>query len=644
MSTPGSAHHIYRFGEFALDVERGALVKSGTDVPLRPKAFEVLRFLVEHHGTLVSKDTLLTEIWSPAVVTDDSVTQCLTEIRRAIDDHEQVSIRTLPRRGYLFDAPVSGPHDAPSDRAAGMAFDPDASTAPTAPTPATHAPNRSRRPLLLMTLAVLLLAFWWHTTGDHQDDARVAAKQAPTTTQAASIAVLPFTDMSPDHDEAYLADGMSEEIIDQLVHIPGLRVIARTSSFAFRGRGADIAEIAARLDVANVLEGSVRKSGDRIRVTVQLIRASDSSHLWSQTYNRDLRDALAMQDDIAAAVAKALKLKLAKRATGAAALVTNPKAYEHFLLGRYFFNRRDGGDLERALKEYELALQDDPDDARAWTGIAGVHRVRFYEKGANRRDELDAMKQAVDRALSLDPALPEAQVRAAHYYYAEGQFDQAWAHYYKAKALNPDAPLLLGLDAAIAVSRGQYDQAVALWRRIVAQDPLAVANIANLADCLAYAGNYEQARAEYEKAAVLDPRGRPEIDTQVALVLILQGEPEQALARIANLPPSAARDEVLAMTGSLPGRAAESQAAIQRLSARPDAANAVRLAEVYAYLQQNGEALKWLQRARELTGNSAAIEEARMQEALASPFLRSLQKSVWDNFSGSLPAPGSPHQ
>jgi TolB-like protein/DNA-binding winged helix-turn-helix (wHTH) protein/tetratricopeptide (TPR) repeat protein len=615
MSPLDAVHHIYRFGEFTLDVERGALLRAGEDVPLRPKAFEVLRFLVEHHGQLVSKDALLDAVWSPAIVTEDSVTQCLMEIRRAIDDHDQVTIRTVPRRGYLFDAPV-GDSDttAPGNGSA---------TPPAAPV--RLYPGHLRRPFYLATIALLLLAAWWGIANRHKLLPAPVATPSLATTQP-SVAVLPFTDMSPGHDQAYLGDGIAEEIIDRLVRVPGLRVIARTSSFSFKGQGADIGQIAARLNVSNVIEGSVRKSDDHLRITAQLIRASDGSNLWSHTYDRSNGDALAIQDDIATAVATALELNLGKSVAMRSHETTNTNAYEHFLQGRFFFDRRGKGDVDLALEQYRLALREDPDYARAWAGLAGVYRVRLDKKGTDRSHELAAMKHAVDRALALDPQLPEAQLRASHYYIAAGQPDKASGHYYKAKALDPDAPLALGVDASIATSRGQYDKAVALWRRIAHNDPLSFTVAGNLAANLVFAGRYEEAKAQWQRAASLDPSQRDGVDAEIGRVLVLQDKPVAALAKIANLSEGPVRDEVLAMAGPAAGRSVESTAAIDRLTATPGVDAAVRLAEINAYRANNDAAFGWLQRARALVDpdSMTGANGTRLQEAYASPFLRSL--------------------
>ena len=252
-----SGSGTWLFGDFALDLRRRALSRGGIEVFLRPKSFEVLCQLVQNHGTLISRQQLLDLVWGRTVVTEDSVTQCVLDVRRAIGDEHQQFVRTVPRRGYVFVAPV-------------VAAEADAASAAKSPVPV-------------------------------------------------AIAVLPFVDMSPGHDQRYLADGIAEEILDRLARSKNLRVIARTSSFALRSPALDVPTIAAKLDVDYVLEGSVRRSGHRVRVTAQLIDAECNSHVWSSTHDRSFTDLFALQDDIATTVASGLQAVLAQPARPAEA-------------------------------------------------------------------------------------------------------------------------------------------------------------------------------------------------------------------------------------------------------------------------------------------------------------------------------------
>ena len=309
------ANRSYSFGEYTLDLKRGALLRTGVDVKLRPKSFEVLRLLLERHGQLVTKDELLNAVWGHAVVTDGAIGQCLVDLRRVIGDESQQVIRTVPRRGYIFDLPVAESED-PVD-----------SASPASPQSQDRMVPR-RRVLALAALATLTAvatgtSIWWGVT---TRESHAAAPLQPSVAQAPrnSIAVLAFIDLSPEQNQQYFSDGVSEEILNLLAQAPDLQVIARTSSFSFKGRNADIGEIAAKLNVAHVLEGSVRKSGSRVRITAQLVDGANSAHLWSETYDRELEDVFAVQSDIAERVSEALQVtlkgkKISRGATAASA-------------------------------------------------------------------------------------------------------------------------------------------------------------------------------------------------------------------------------------------------------------------------------------------------------------------------------------
>ena len=246
-------------------------------------------------------------------------------------------------------------------------------------TTATAASSASATPEFAILTLLLLLgggAFWYYQRAS--ETATVATPPSPTAVATAtdrSIAVLPFVNMSADKEQEYFADGISEELLNLLAQVPELRVIARTSSFSFKGKDVDIAEIARRLNVANVLEGSVRKSGDTLRITAQLVRATDSSHLWSQTYDRPMTDVFAVQDEIAAAVVEELKIKL----LGATpkAKTTDPRAYALFLKAREISRQFTAGALEQSIALYKESLAIDPLYAPAWDGLASPTKARW---------------------------------------------------------------------------------------------------------------------------------------------------------------------------------------------------------------------------------------------------------------------------
>jgi TolB-like protein/DNA-binding winged helix-turn-helix (wHTH) protein len=414
-----STSRSYTFGEYRLDLARGALLKSGADVKLRPKSFEVLRLLIERHGQLVTKDELLDAVWGHTVVTEDSIFQCLIDVRRAIGDESQQMIKTVPRRGYIFDVPVSV-SDAASREYGVTVSDiaaPEREVAgrSSGPSPPRSGPRLPRSGLLAAAFISLVpVAIWWGLEGRGKEAAppvERSAAQAPHN----SIAVLPFVDLSPAGDSAYFSDGLSEEVLNLLSQAPELRVIARTSSFSFRDRDADIATIARTLGVRYLLEGSVRREGRRVRITAQLIEASSSSHLWSAVYERELDDVFAVQIEIAAAVADALETRLAAP-PGQQAAPADPWAHEEVLRGQFFYHRRGPGDLERALRSFERAVALDANYARAWAGVAAIVCIETGEGLMPRATGLPRLLEAATRTVALDPRMAAGHFRLCCYY------------------------------------------------------------------------------------------------------------------------------------------------------------------------------------------------------------------------------------
>ena len=266
----------------------------------------------------------------------------------------------------------------------------------------------------------------------------------------------------------YLADGISEEILNRLTQAGKLRVISRTSSFSFRGKPLDIREIAAKLDVGHVLEGSVRKSGDNIRITAQLIAASDNSHLWSETFDSKRGDLFAVQDEIAASVATALQVSLAGGAPHGRMPAT-VEAYEHYLQGQFFYHRRAPGDIELAARYYEDAVAADPGYARAWPPLSGAYALLREDGRHNGGELLEKQGEAGRRAVELDPRLATGHARLARFLYATNDRKAAKLHLRQAAALDPNDLLVLGQVASVAILRDDFETAIVNWRRSIAQ-------------------------------------------------------------------------------------------------------------------------------------------------------------------------------
>ena len=369
-----------RFGDYRFDVRSGRLWAGAREVRLTPKAAAVLKVLVTHAGQPVSKEDLFATVWSDTVVSDDALTSCVQELRRALaDDPKQPRfIETRHRRGYQFVATISA---ASPGRAA---------DSPTA---------------------------------------------APDTT---AIAVLPFADMSPGRDQDYLCEGLAEELINALTHIDGVRVVARTASFQFRGTGADVRVIGHHLDVGMLLEGSVRKAGDRLRVNVQLIEVATGYDRWSQRFDCTVDDVFSIQDEIAQSVAASLRGGVLSRRERQALLrpLTGAAAYEYYLRGRQHLPRLTQPDLAKSGEMFERAIELDAWYGPAWAGLATVHAT-LYEWFGAKDDDLAKAERASQQALELAPELAEPRAARGFVLSLSGRYDEAARQFADAIRINP---------------------------------------------------------------------------------------------------------------------------------------------------------------------------------------------------------------
>jgi len=574
--TIGAGHRRYSFGQFVLDIDRGALLWDGTDIPLRPKCFEVLSYLVERPGVLITKDELLGAVWAGVVVTEDSLTQCLIQIRKALGDTSKVIVKTVPRRGYLFDIPVEK-HDPIEESRRQVT---------------RQAVSQSRKPSrwsvgAAMVLSIAIVATWWSSKTQ-------PPPQPVSTTLPTSIAVLPFSDMSPAGDQEYFADGLSEEVLNLLAQIPGLQVIARTSSFSFKDQNPDIRTIARKLNVAYVLEGSIRKDGDKIRITAQLVSASNSTHLWSQTYDRTLDNVFAVQSEIAESVADVLKVKLLDQSGRLAQGNRDPMAYELLLKGKFFYDRRGSGDIERAGDHFQRALDIDPGLAEAWVGLAGSVGLQTLQGEIPREDGWVRIKMMLDEAFALEPDNAEVHIRLARYYRGTGDKALEQQHFDRAWELGQKSALVLGMAAGKAKREGDIEAAIQLQRRAAALDPVGFVTNGNLASLLYYGGHFDEARLGWLKAADLNPQYTDEFNWLIGLSWIMQEQYKEAETSFQRVPPGAERDQGMAMIHYARGEQAEYKAAMQRLSARTDFNSAYYLTKIFSFHGDMDKSFQWL--------------------------------------------------
>jgi len=471
--------------------------------------------------------------------------------------------------------------------------------------------QRVSRPELAILATIVALVggtLWWYVSRI-DERAWVADTGVPNTkhalpADAASIAVLPFVDMSPGKDQEYFADGMSEELLNLLAQLPKLHVIARTSSFSFKGKEADIATIARTLNVAHVLEGSVRKSGDTVRITAQLIRASDSTHLWSQTYDRKLTDVFKVQDEIARAVVAALQVKLlpAERERLATAPTVNAEAYDAYLKGLYHWYKLTREDLDAAERYFNLALSKEPGYARAHAGIALLWMGRQQMGYVPPAEAAPKAKAAALKAVELDDTLADAHYALAIVYtWADWNWPAAEREFRRAIELRPGFADAHAYYAHLLNTLRRPDEAMVEARRSLELDPFNGLFQALYGVDLIFARRFDEAIAYLDAALVTNPTD------PVSLAVLISArhhkrEYKQALAALSRYASAVDYSEVatfLAQTTADADYSATMRKAADTLVARSRKTFVLPwdVASWYAYAGDKDRCLEWLERA-----------------------------------------------
>src|SRR5580700_9200989 len=475
-TAPGSP--TLRIGAWRVDCAVDEISRDGNSVKLERRAMQLLVCLAQHAGQVVSVEQLLDQVWTGVVVTPDSVYHAVANLRKTLGDdaREPEYIATVPRRGYRLVAPVSAWTDV-AGAAVGDAATAAASAGEGVSAPAVRAglaPSRLAGVLAVAIVAVLgcvIAARFWLA----KPAAIGGAPAAPAPLNDKWIAVLPFVDLSAKHDQEYFSDGLSEEIIDHLSHVQDLKVIARTSSFQFKGKSDDVRTIGRELGVSNLLEGSVRTSGDTFRVTAQLIRVADGSNRWSESYDAKMGDIFKIQDAIATSVANALGGAMTLPGAAGRARTPSIEAYNAFLRGKYLIQRFTEADSELAVDAFREAIRLDPAYATAWARLADAYNTQGVAGWTPPRDAYAAARAAVDRALALDPALAIAhQVLSDLEWNYLFDWDEALAEERKALALDPAIADYTGNNVAAAEAQwaGHNEEAVADFKKSIERDPL----------------------------------------------------------------------------------------------------------------------------------------------------------------------------
>ncbi|WP_290648962.1 winged helix-turn-helix domain-containing tetratricopeptide repeat protein [Aquisalimonas sp.] len=511
----------YRFEGFVFDPDAGTLLNSGQPVALEPQVLRLLQYLVENRGRIVSKDELIDEIWQGRLVSDAALNTRIRAVRRALgDDHvQQKFLRTYPKRGFQFVAKTDCLKAGGEGDASVRAF---------------HAMTLHRAwvwagPVILLLVLGVVGAVWWL---NESEVAETSLSAKP------SIVVLPFDNLSGDPDQEYFADAFTEDLITDLSRIRGAFVIARRTSFSFKEEAVDVKDVAADLGVRYVLEGSVRRSGDQVRINAQLIDGQTRSHVWSDRYDRDLTDVFSVQNNVTGQIAAALKAELREADSQRQRPMAGLKVWDYALRGNVLlFNPDSAEDFRDAKALLDKAVELDPSIASAWSGLAFVHFAASMRPipGVSVANSKDLSLEAAQRAVSLDPKDAEGHWMVGVGYARSGQPERGLVSCYTAMELNPNN------DCAYVC-----------------------AGLANMA-----LGNPTEALPHFRQSLRLNPRFRPSTKyTYMGLAHLHNGQDLEAITAlnraIAGSPNEPTANFALASALALTGREEEARAALEK--------------------------------------------------------------------------------
>ena len=599
---------VVRFGRYEVSFQSGELRKSGLRIRVQQQPMKLLETLLEHPGEVVTREELRSRVWPNESFGDfdQALNIAIAKLRSALGDSADNPrfIETLSKRGYRFIADVSvvdaDPRPKLPEPSSG---DPRASEVelklPAAGSAA--APKRRLRTThwvvaaLALVLSVAILAVWLFRS----------RSRAPA--RIRSLAVLPLENLSGDPAQNYFADGMTDELITDLAQISALRVISRTSAMVYKGARKPLPQIARELNVDAVVEGSVLRSGDQVRITAQLIEASTDKHLWSQSYEGELRDTLALQNRVASAIADQIRINLTPQEQAALknVKVVNPDAYESYLKGRYFWNRRTADGLKVALAYFNQAIEEDPKYTQAYSGLADTYALLGDWQYAvmTPKDAFPKAKAAAIKALELDSTLGEAHNSLA--FVLDGfdwDLDAGGREFRRAIELNPGYATAHHWYAWHLSLLGQYDEAIAEMRKAQNLDPLSLIINADLAEILVLAHSYDESIRQSLKTIELDPNFAL-AHNQLAQAYIQEHKYDEAIAELRKAVQLSGSSPTfmanLARAYALSGRRSEAVQLLSDLKERSDASNsnAPEIAMIYASLGNTDQAMNWLQKA-----------------------------------------------
>jgi len=627
-----------RFGVFELDLHAGELRKHGLRVRLQEQPFQVLAALLERPGEVVTREELQKKLW-PAdtfVDFDHGLNKTINKIREALGDAAESPrfVETVARRGYRFLAEVKVAEAAPVRR-------PESATQSHPGAEIRERPDPAGKPATLnpvlpslawkisgfvVLLAMASLASWKLYSWKHPSPV------------IRSLAVLPLESLSSDASQDYFADGMTDELISDLGQISALRVISRTSVMAYKRARKPLPQIARELDVDAVVEGTVLRSGDQVRITAQLIEASSDKHLWSHSYEGQLRDTLALQNQVAQAIADQIRINLnsQERAALKNVRVANPQAYESYLKGRYFWNKRTADGLKVALAYFNQAIDEDQKYAPSYSGLADTYALLGDWQYAvmTPKEALPKAKAAAIKALELDPALGEAHNSLA--FCLDGfdwDFLSAGKEFRRAIELNPGYATAHHWYAWHLSLSGQYAEAIAEMRKAENMDPLSLIIKTDLAELLLLSHSYDESIRQSRKTIEMDPNF-PLAHNQLGQAYLQKRMLDDAISELQKAVQLSAGSPTclanLARAYAASGKKSEAVKLLSDLKKRSDPgySHASEIAVIYAALGDKNQAMAWLEKGYEERFNPGVLLRPGFDPLRSDPSFQELMHRI----------------
>jgi TolB-like protein/DNA-binding winged helix-turn-helix (wHTH) protein/Tfp pilus assembly protein PilF len=634
---------VVRFGTYEVSLQLGEVRKAGLRIRVQQQPMKLLEILLEHPGEVVTREELRGRVWPNESFGDfdQALNIAIGKLRSALGDSAENPrfIETLPKRGYRFIADVSVlDADARPKRPESVAgYLPGSQEKKTEPGQKLQGAGLAVAPegrlwltrrvvVLALVLSLSILAVW------------LFRSRGPAPAGIRSLAVLPLENLSGDASQSYFADGMTDELITDLAQISALRVISRTSVMAYKGARKPLPQIARELNVDAVVEGTVLRSGDQVRITAQLIEASTDKHLWSQSYEGELRDTLALQNRVASAIADQIRINLTPREEAAlrSAKAVNPEAYQSYLKGRYFWNKRTADGLKAALAYFQQAIEEDPKYAQAYSGLADTYALLGDWQYAvmTSKEAFPKAKAAAIKALELDSSLSEAHTSLGYSLRAfDWDFDSAGKEFRRAIEINPGYATAHHWNAMNLGLLGRPKEALVEMRKAENLDPLSLIINADLAEFLLLTHSYDESVEQGRKIIEMDSTfaiGHKQLgDAYLLKQMDKEAVAElQKAVQLSGSSPICIADLARAYVAS--GKMNEAMKLLSDLKKSSNASftNAPQIAMIYASMGDNDQAMHWLEQAYEERFNPSILLRSGFDPLRSDPRFEKLMRRI----------------